>query len=74
MQVIILSIDIHNFFNFFKLKYHAFLGVFMTGHYIPQLAELMVQFNKKHKLFNLKGIAVSVTRLTLVIAVFCSIL
>lgn len=32
---------------------------FQTGHYIPQLAELMIQFNKKEKLFNLKGIAVS---------------
>lgn len=29
------------------------------GHYVPQLAELMLQFNKKEKLFNLKGIAVS---------------
>nr|GEU37971.1 serine carboxypeptidase-like 45 [Tanacetum cinerariifolium] len=27
------------------------------GDYIPQLAELMVQFDKKHKIFNLKGIA-----------------
>lgn len=32
-----------------------------TGHYVPQLAELMLQFNKKEKLFNLKGIAVSNT-------------
>ena len=30
------------------------------GHYVPQLAELMIQFNKKEKLFNLKGIAVSI--------------
>lgn len=30
-----------------------------TGHYIPQLAQLMVEFNKKEKHFNLKGIAVS---------------
>ncbi|KAI7736473.1 hypothetical protein M8C21_012078 [Ambrosia artemisiifolia] len=29
----------------------------ITGHYIPQLAELMVKFNKKQKIFNLKGIA-----------------
>uniref|UniRef100_A0A0E0MFU4 Serine carboxypeptidase-like 45 n=1 Tax=Oryza punctata TaxID=4537 RepID=A0A0E0MFU4_ORYPU len=29
----------------------------MTGHYIPQLAEVMVEFNKKNKIFNLKGIA-----------------
>lgn len=27
------------------------------GHYVPQLAELMLQFNKEEKLFNLKGIA-----------------
>lgn len=39
-----------------------FLGVLVPGHYIPQLAELMVQFNKNKKLFNLKGIAVSVTK------------
>lgn len=32
-------------------------GESYAGHYIPQLAELMVQFNKKEKLFNLKGIA-----------------
>lgn len=30
-----------------------------TGHYIPQLAQLMLEFNKKDHLFNLKGIAVS---------------
>lgn len=41
-----------------KLKTDALL-YFQTGHYIPQLAELMIQFNKKEKLFNLKGIAVS---------------
>ncbi|MBA0616954.1 hypothetical protein Godav_026437 [Gossypium davidsonii] len=29
----------------------------ITGHYIPQLAKLMVEFNKKQNLFNLKGIA-----------------
>ncbi|GJN25517.1 hypothetical protein PR202_gb13355 [Eleusine coracana subsp. coracana] len=29
----------------------------MTGHYIPQLAEVMVEFNKKDRIFNLKGIA-----------------
>lgn len=32
-------------------------GESYAGHYIPQLAELMVRFNKKQKLFNLKGIA-----------------
>ncbi|KAL5719574.1 Serine carboxypeptidase-like 45 [Ranunculus cassubicifolius] len=31
-------------------------GESYAGHYVPQLAELMMQFNKKHKLFNLKGI------------------
>ncbi|GAU25481.1 hypothetical protein TSUD_71350 [Trifolium subterraneum] len=29
----------------------------MTGHYIPQLANLMIGINKKEKMFNLKGIA-----------------
>ncbi|KAJ4711495.1 Carboxypeptidase [Melia azedarach] len=32
-------------------------GESYAGHYIPQLAELMLEFNKKEKLFNLKGIA-----------------
>ncbi|KAJ8449518.1 hypothetical protein Cgig2_005540 [Carnegiea gigantea] len=32
-------------------------GESYAGHYIPQLAKLIVQFNKKKKLFNLKGIA-----------------
>ncbi|KAF9604947.1 hypothetical protein IFM89_011314 [Coptis chinensis] len=32
-------------------------GESYAGHYIPQLAELMIQFNKKKMLFNLKGIA-----------------
>ncbi|XP_043693650.1 serine carboxypeptidase-like 45 isoform X2 [Telopea speciosissima] len=32
-------------------------GESYAGHYIPQLAQLMVEFNKKEKLFNLKGIA-----------------
>ncbi|KAK6160470.1 hypothetical protein DH2020_003851 [Rehmannia glutinosa] len=32
-------------------------GESYAGHYIPQLAELMLQFNKKEKMFNLKGIA-----------------
>ncbi|KAK4488728.1 hypothetical protein RD792_004508 [Penstemon davidsonii] len=32
-------------------------GESYAGHYIPQLAELLLQFNKKEKLFNLKGIA-----------------
>lgn len=30
-----------------------------VGHYVPQLAELMIQYNQKHHLFNLRGIAVS---------------
>jgi len=30
----------------------------IPGHYIPQLAKLMIEVNKKEKLFNLKGIAV----------------
>ncbi|KAF3334449.1 serine carboxypeptidase-like 45 [Carex littledalei] len=32
-------------------------GESYAGHYIPQLAEVMVEFNQKQKLFNLKGIA-----------------
>ncbi|XP_058092992.1 serine carboxypeptidase-like 45 [Magnolia sinica] len=32
-------------------------GESYAGHYVPQLAQLMIEFNKKEKLFNLKGIA-----------------
>ncbi|GFQ01188.1 serine carboxypeptidase-like 45 [Phtheirospermum japonicum] len=32
-------------------------GESYAGHYIPQLAELMLQLNKKEKMFNLKGLA-----------------
>nr|CAD1836667.1 unnamed protein product [Ananas comosus var. bracteatus] len=32
-------------------------GESYAGHYVPQLAQLMVEFNKKGKFFNLKGIA-----------------
>ncbi|MCL7048483.1 hypothetical protein MKW94_018237 [Papaver nudicaule] len=32
-------------------------GESYAGHYVPQLANLMMQFNKKENLFNLKGIA-----------------
>jgi serine carboxypeptidase-like clade 2 len=31
----------------------------MPGHYIPQLAKLIIEINKKERVFNLKGIAVS---------------
>ncbi|MED6150333.1 Serine carboxypeptidase-like 45 [Stylosanthes scabra] len=33
------------------------VGESYAGHYVPQLAELLLEFNKKDKLFNLKGIA-----------------
>jgi len=38
-----------------------------TGHYIPQLAKFMVQFNKKEKIFNLKGIAVRIKSILLLV-------
>lgn len=31
-------------------------GESYAGHYVPQLAKLMIQFNENHKLFNLKGV------------------
>lgn len=33
--------------------------VYISGHYVPQLANLMIEMNKKNSIFNLKGIAVS---------------
>ncbi|XP_077229246.1 serine carboxypeptidase-like 45 [Tasmannia lanceolata] len=47
---------------FLKFPQYKSRDLFITGesyagHYIPQLAQLMVEFNKKNKLFNLKGIA-----------------
>ncbi|KAL4361819.1 hypothetical protein GQ457_04G006040 [Hibiscus cannabinus] len=47
---------------FLKFPHYRNRSLFITGesyagHYIPQLAELMTQFNNKEKLFNLKGIA-----------------
>nr|KYP49010.1 Serine carboxypeptidase-like 45 [Cajanus cajan] len=32
-------------------------GESYAGHYVPQLAKLMIEINKKEKIFNLKGIA-----------------
>ncbi|KAE8716469.1 Serine carboxypeptidase-like 46 [Hibiscus syriacus] len=47
---------------FLKFPHYRNRSLFITGesyagHYIPQLAELITLFNKKEKLFNLKGIA-----------------
>ncbi|KAF6165657.1 hypothetical protein GIB67_011759 [Kingdonia uniflora] len=47
---------------FIKFPQYKHRELFITGesyagHYIPQLAELMIKFNKKEELFNLKGIA-----------------
>ncbi|RYR21699.1 hypothetical protein Ahy_B03g067026 [Arachis hypogaea] len=39
------------------VQFHRELPVTRARHYVPQLAELMLEFNKKEKLFNLKGIA-----------------
>lgn len=46
---------------FLKFPQYRNRNLFITGesyagHYVPQLAQLMIQFNKKEKLFNLKGI------------------
>ncbi|KAK9278933.1 hypothetical protein L1049_028514 [Liquidambar formosana] len=47
---------------FLKFPQYRHRDLFITGesyagHYVPQLAKLMIQFNRKEKLFNLKGIA-----------------
>ncbi|GFY99923.1 serine carboxypeptidase-like 46 [Actinidia rufa] len=51
---------LHNWFAKFPQYRNRSLfisGESYAGHYVPQLAEIMLQFNKKQKLFNLKGIA-----------------
>lgn len=51
---------LRRWFNKFPQYKHRDLfitGESYAGHYIPQLANLMVQFNKKEKVFNLKGVA-----------------
>ncbi|KAK8703065.1 hypothetical protein V6N13_021395 [Hibiscus sabdariffa] len=51
---------LQNWFRKFPNYRHRDLyvtGESYAGHYIPQLAKLMVEFNKKQNLFNLKGIA-----------------
>ncbi|KAL6011747.1 Serine carboxypeptidase-like 45 [Asimina triloba] len=47
---------------FFKFPQYRGRDLILTGesyagHYVPQLAQLMIEFNKKEQLFNLKGIA-----------------
>lgn len=49
---------------FVKFPQYRNTSLFITGesyagHYVPQLAYLILRFNKKHNMFNLKGIAVS---------------
>nr|GMC71727.1 serine carboxypeptidase-like 45 [Ipomoea batatas] len=40
------------------IKSNLFItGESYAGHYVPQLAKLMIEFNKKKPLFNLKGVA-----------------
>lgn len=46
-----------NRFPQYKSRDLFITGESYAGHYIPQLANLMVKFNKIHKIFNLKGIA-----------------
>ncbi|KAF3672465.1 Serine carboxypeptidase-like 46 [Capsicum annuum] len=47
---------------FHKFPQYSKSNLFLTGesyagHYVPQLAKLMVAYNKKQQLFNLKGVA-----------------
>lgn len=47
-----------NKFPAYKTRDLYLTGESYAGHYVPQLAVLMLQFNQKHKIFNLKGIAI----------------
>lgn len=46
-----------NKFPAYKTRDLYLTGESYAGHYIPQLAVLMLRFNKKQKIFNLKGVA-----------------
>ncbi|KAJ1411884.1 Serine carboxypeptidase, serine active site [Sesbania bispinosa] len=51
---------LQRWFNKFPQYRHRDLyltGESYAGHYVPQLAKLMIEINKKEKIFNLKGIA-----------------
>ena len=56
--------------NFMYIKFNTnddldllhFVGLVISCHYIPQLAKLMVEINKKHNMFNLKRIDVSMIK------------
>ncbi|KAG5135375.1 hypothetical protein AAZX31_08G008700 [Glycine max] len=51
---------LQRWFNKFPHYRHTDLflaGESYAGHYVPQLAKLMIEINKKEKMFNLKGIA-----------------
>ncbi|KAK7318324.1 hypothetical protein RJT34_03023 [Clitoria ternatea] len=51
---------LQRWFNKFPQYRHTDLflaGESYAGHYIPQLAKLMIEINKKERMFNLKGIA-----------------
>jgi len=52
---------LHGWFNKFpeyKTRELYLTGESYAGHYIPQLAELIVEENRKKKIFNLKGISI----------------
>ncbi|XP_052180835.1 serine carboxypeptidase-like 45 isoform X2 [Diospyros lotus] len=51
---------LQRWFNKFPQYRHRDLfitGESYAGHYIPQLAKMMIEFNRKEKFFNLKGVA-----------------
>ncbi|CAJ2651900.1 unnamed protein product [Trifolium pratense] len=46
-----------NKFQQYRNRDLCLTGESSTGHYIPQLAKLMIEMNKRNKLLNLKGIS-----------------
>lgn len=54
-------INILTFLSYRSLFVSYYFDMLITGHYVPQLAKLMLELNKKKQLFNLKGVAVSMT-------------
>lgn len=56
LAILLISIPKAGYRNYLFVR---FKKLHVSGHYVPQLAKLMIEMNTRKKIFNLKGIAVS---------------